>query len=421
MQHRLTILVLGFRGLGTVALGASVIACSAADDSGSRGSFNSGGSSNSPTGGVTTVGSGGSPASNQGGSPGIVVGVGGSSSMAGQTGVGEVCKADTHEGKRVPVDMYFLVDSSGSMAERVQGGSKWEVVSKALTSFLNDPRNTDTGVGIGYFPSAAQGTCTAGQAGCLCIPIINICFSNVGGSCTVGDYATPAVPLVLPPSVTAVIADIAGHQLSGGTPTRPAVEGALQYLNQWAASHPDRKPVLVLASDGDPTGCDRNTPQDIADLAASALAGPHKIQTFVIGVGSSLVSLNLVAQAGGTGQAFLVDTGGDVAKSFSDALEQIRGVATSCDFAIPAEGTSGMAVNPNKVNVRYTANGSGTPTLVTQTFMSDPNNCGSMGGWYYDNPTAPTLIKLCDATCQSLSGGSIQVEFGCDTIVQPPR
>jgi hypothetical protein len=44
-----------------------------------------------------------------------------------------------------------------------------------------------------------------------------------------------------------------------------------------------------------------------------------------------------------------------------------------------------------------------------------------MGGWYYDNPTAPTLIKLCDSTCQSLSGGSIQVEFGCDTIVQPPR
>ena len=53
--------------------------------------------------------------------------------------------------------------------------------------------------------------------------------------------------------------------------------------------------------------------------------------------------------------------------------------------------------------------------------MGDPANCGSEGGWYYDNPSAPTLIKLCDATCDLLSGGSVQVEFGCDTIVQPPK
>jgi hypothetical protein len=141
----------------------------------------------------------------------------------------------------------------------------------------------------------------------------------------------------------------------------------------------------------------------------------------VIGVGRSLVSLNLVAQAGGTGNAFLVDTGGDVAKSFTDALDQIRGVAAACDFVIPEQGTAGMTINPNKVNVRYTPTGASSSTLVTQTFMSDPNNCGSAGGWYYDNPSAPTLIKLCPDTCQSLSGGSIQVEFGCDTIVQPPR
>jgi hypothetical protein len=221
--------------------------------------------------------------------------------------------------------------------------------------------------------------------------------------------------------LSTVINNISAHQLSGGTPTRPAVEGAVQYLNQWAASHPGRKPVLVLATDGDPTGCDRNTPQDVAAVAAGALSGPSAIQTFVIGVGSSLVSLNLVAQAGGTGQAFLVDTGGDVAKAFSDALEQIRGVAASCDFNIPAQGAAGMSVNPKKVNVRYIPTGASTASLVSQTFMNDPNNCGIEGGWYYDNASAPTLIKLCESTCKSLSGGSIQVEFGCDTIVQPPR
>jgi hypothetical protein len=73
------------------------------------------------------------------------------------------------------------------------------------------------------------------------------------------------------------------------------------------------------------------------------------------------------------------------------------------------------------VNVRYTAAGTSTASLVSQVSMNDANNCDAAGGWYYDNPSAPTLIRLCDSTCQSLSGGSIQVEFGCDTIVQPPK
>lgn len=417
------------RSLVAIAFGAGMLACSAdAGDHSSRGSFGNGvtgdgggaasgtarGGSNASLGGSSTV-----PQS--GGSTGRII-VGASAAGApGQAGNGEVCNAETHEGKRVPVDMYFLVDSSGSMAERVRGGSKWEVVSEALTLFLNDPRNAGTGVGIGYFPNAAQGRCTVGRAGCLCIPIINVCFSNVGGSCTVADYAVPAVPLLLPPMAMPVIDNIDARQMSGGTPTRPAVEGALRYLNEWAVQHPDRKSVLVLATDGDPTGCDRNTSQDIAAVAAGALSGPNAIRTFVIGVGRSLVSLNLVAQAGGTGQAFLVDTGGDVAKAFSDALDQIRGVAASCDFAIPTQSAAGMTINPSKVNVRYMATGTSTSRLVSQTFMSDPKNCSSAGGWTYDNPSAPTLIKLCDSTCQSLSGGSIQVEFGCDTIVQPPR
>jgi Mg-chelatase subunit ChlD len=429
MQHQFTPVAGEILGFVAVTLAAGMIGCGATSDDG-RGirpgsSGNAGAGAAPSSSGSQGVGSaqgrGGSSSSQTGGGAGIVVGGASSVGQAGQAGGGDVCHAEAHEGQRVPVDLYFLVDSSGSMAERVQGGSKWEVVSKALVAFLNDPRNGGAGAGIGYFPNAAQGACTAGQAGCLCIPFVNICFSNIGGSCTVADYALPAVPLALPPSVTAVINDINAHQLAGGTPTRPAVEGALQYLNQWAGQHPDRKTALVLATDGDPTGCDPNTPQGIAALAAGALSGPHAIKTFVIGVGSSLVSLDLVAQAGGTGKAFLVDTGGDVAKSFAEALDQIRGVVATCDFSIPAQGGAGMTINPSKVNVRYTATGASASTLVTQTFMSDPNNCTSAGGWYYDNPSAPTLIKLCDESCQSLSGGSIQVEFGCDTIVQPPR
>jgi hypothetical protein len=343
------------------------------------------------------------------------------SSAANQGGEGAVCKALVREGQRVPVDMYFLVDSSGSMAEPVTGGTKWEVVSSALVGFLNDPRNTGTGVGIGYFPMVARKSCMPGQAGCFCIPLINICFSTEGGSCAASDYSTPSVPVALPPPFAAVIGDIGGHDIGGGTPTRPALDGGLQYLGQWAAQHPERKPLLVLATDGEPSGCDPNTPQDVATVAAAALAGPHAIRTFVIGVGRSLQSLDLIAKAGGTDHAFLVDTGGDVAQEFVDALDQIRGAASSCEFSIPGAGVAGQMIDPTKVNVSYTANGNGSPMRVPQTFMGDAMNCDSTGGWYYDNPTSPRSIRLCDATCRSVSGNAIQVEFGCDTVVRPPR
>jgi Mg-chelatase subunit ChlD len=412
-----------------VLFAASAFGCSPTSDSGlesagfdpsknqpanAAGQASSGGSASSP-------GAGGSSAHGAGAGPVIVIAGSPGTNGGASAGGGEVCQAESREGQRIPVDMYFLVDSSASMSEMVTAGSKWDLVSQSLIGFLDDPRNEGTGVGIGYFPTGVGATCSAGQPDCLCIPIINVCLPQVGGSCVVADYAVPAVALALPSIVDAVISNITAHTLAGGTPTRPAVEGALQYLDGWATQHPDRKVVLVLATDGDPLGCDANTPQDIAALAATALAGPHGIRTFVIGVGRSLQTLNLVAEAGGTGQAFLVDTGGDVAQQFADALDQIRGVASSCDFSIPTDTGSQMAVDPNKVNVRYTPTGSTDETLVEQTFNGDPANCGSEGGWYYDNPAAPTTITLCDATCSSLSGGSIHVEFGCDTIVQEPR
>ena len=381
-------------------------------DGGPQGGSSQAGSSSRA--GSSSTSRGGSAA---GGLPDLAV------SMAGDAAGGDsgnaVCSAQVREGQRVPIDMYFLVDSSGSMGDSVSGGSKWDVVSSALIGFLQDPRSADTGVGIGYFPVEAR-SCSRGQPGCFCIPFINLCIATEGGACAVSDYSTPAVQLALPAARARVVSDIEAHEIGGGTPTRPALEGALDYLSGWASQHPERKPLLVLATDGEPSGCDPNTPQDAANIAARALSGPHQIRTFVIGVGRSLVSLNLVAQAGGTDHAFLVDTGGDVAKEFADALDQIRGAATSCDFSIPDASSGDEPIDATKVNVSYIPNGSSSPTRVAQTFMGDPQNCDSNGGWYYDDPAAPTMIKLCDATCQSLSTGSIQVEFGCDTIEQPP-
>jgi hypothetical protein len=380
-----------------------------------------------------TAGSGGGGSGDPGGAVGA--GTGGATGTGPGTGTGTAppileipdagrdaafdpdaaCTGEMREGERLPLDMYFVLDQSGSMSDDVQGGTKWKVVSDSLVGFMNDPANADIGAGIGYFP-ATPPACMQGDPGCVCIPFVNICFATMGGSCTATDYATPSIPLSLPPNHPAVVADIAKHKPGGGTPTRPALEGAMQYVASWATSNPGRKVVVVLATDGDPAGCSQNSPQDVANVAAAALGSQNSIQTFVIGVGSSLTSLNLVAQAGGTNMAYLVDTGGSVGQAFTAALNAIRGQATPCDFTIPAQTSQGP-VDPQRVNVSFTPRGATQAVPVPMTQGGLPANCGANGGWYYDNPMTPKTVKLCDATCQSLQGGKVQLEFGCKTIV----
>jgi hypothetical protein len=331
------------------------------------------------------------------------------------------CGGTLVEPERLPLDMYFLVDSSGSMAEPAGGSNKWDSVTGALVDFLADAQNATINAGIGYFPQDAAPTCTAGQAGCLCIPFINICFSNLGGSCQPADYASPAVPLILPPAPTRLIDDIRAREFAGGTPTRAALEGTYQYLDTWITQNPGRKVVAVLATDGEPAGCPDNEVTKVADVAAAALEGPSRIQTFVIGVGNALANLNQIAQAGGTKQAFLTDVSGDLATEFSAALEAIRGAAGPCVFGIPEGTTGGGAVDPSLVNVRLTPIDEEQPSIIAKTFDGSVGGCDPAGGWHYDDPAAPTRIELCEATCAVAVDARIEVEFGCETVVQSPR
>src|SRR5688572_8091607 len=66
------------------------------------------------------------------------------------------CAEDIHMAERVPLDLVLLVDRSMSMQ-----GPKWDMTTKALTSFVSDPRSAGLGVGLMFFPvSPIEHACT---------------------------------------------------------------------------------------------------------------------------------------------------------------------------------------------------------------------------------------------------------------------
>lgn len=337
-----------------------------------------------------------------------------------------VCGGILFEPERIPVDMYFLVDSSASMAEPAALGTrKWDVMAQALIRFISDPRSASTSMGINFFPA----TTSAAAAPCTPIPLLNICVPTDAdpnlaelGSCAASDYESPAVPVSIPSEPAALIDRIEQRGLAGATPTRAALEGSYRYLDGLAQQNPGRRVVTVLATDGDPTPCEQGSLDpigDVAALAAAALAGPSRIQTFVIGVGQSLANLNQVAEAGGTEQAFLTDTSADLATELTDALEAIRTSATPCAYQIPDSSDRGL-IDPGRVNVRLGASGAETAT-IPMTPDGTAAGCGSEGGWYYDDPSAPRTVELCESTCSAAFNADVELQFGCETIVKEPQ
>jgi hypothetical protein len=367
-------------------------------------------------------GTGGTPtAGGSGGLGGIGVGQGGG------VGGSNTCAAETFSAEPAPLDLYVLLDQSLSMAD----DGKWDSVLSALQSFIADPSSTGVGMGLMYFPvsplhppptncdGSNPNDPTCGLYGpCLGS---NVCFgSYYDDSCSNADYQTPEIPIASLPGIGSTInASLAAHSPPDGgtTPSQPAVEGAIQYAAGWAAANPTHVTVVVLATDGDPSNCSSNTVAGTAAAVEHAFGGTPPVKTFVVGVGSQLGSLNLIAEAGGTGEAFIVDTAADVAAQFAAAMTQIRSTG-QCLVGIPDPQVG--APDYGKVNVEI-ADPSGNEPAIELANVGDADGCDPVeGGWYYDDPDDPERIFLCPASCADVTGVSWDVEvlLGCETIVK---
>lgn len=310
---------------------------------------------------------------------------------AAGNGDGGGCISVTKKAENIPLDMVIGLDTSFSM----DFDDKWTNVKAALESFVTNPSYADLGVGLQFFPIRKQ--------------------------CSVPDYQALAVALGPEAQVaTPITQALDAQMMAGGTPTVPLLQGLIAYLQ--AHPNPAHKPVIVLATDGVPDDAcispvDGETPNTLDNaiaVASAAYAATPSISTFVIGVGSELTALNGIAQAGGTGQATLVDTGGTAQQQFLAALDAARRTAIPCDFAIP----QGSGVDPDETNVVYDPAGAPEQQFV---FVGDANSCAkaSTNGWYFDDPTTPTKVILCDAACDLVKTddrGQVNVVFGCPRL-----
>ena len=358
-------------------------------------------------------------------------GIGGDDDANGNGGVdAPACATSVVSAQKIPLDLFVMLDQSSSMSDSVSGGgTKWQSVTAAITSFVGQPNLDGISVGLQFFGVPPGGaTCstlfcnvTADCGPAACGPcLFNVCtgaFAADGDSCTASDYAIANVEIApLPGVASAITTSMASHSPSTSTPTSAALQGAIDHASAWAHSHVNDAVAVVLATDGDPTECD-TTLADIDAIAAAGLTAMPKIMTFVIGVGSSLPSLNGIAAAGGTTSAFLVDTGGNVNQQFLAAMNAIRGAALGCKYQIPVP-TSGSP-NYGEVNVVYTPGSGSSQTLP---YVMSQSACPAMGnGWYYDNAANPTQIILCDPTCSTVEadqGGSVSIYLGCATVIE---
>jgi hypothetical protein len=348
------------------------------------------------------------------------------------------CVGTKSTGQRQPLDMYIMLDQSGSMMEPAgSSGTKWSAVTHALSAFLEQTGMDGISVGLQLFGLRDPGGLCATSYGNTCRSDSDCgscgpCRRPNGESrmfCTAGYsqescdptvYATPMVEI----GDIATVKTTIGNALQSlpaetYTPTSAALQGAIDHAKEWATSHPRDVVIAVLATDGEPTECDVDL-QHIQAVAAAGAGGSPKVLTFVIGVGDSLPNLNGIAAAGGSSSALLVDTSGDVSAEFLAALNKIRGETVGCAYLIPP-APSGQQLDYAQVNVQFAASAGATAASLVQ--VQSAATCGTLANaWRYDDPMNPKQIILCPETCKAVEAAptsTVDVVLGCQTVIGP--
>ncbi len=324
---------------------------------------------------------------------------------AGGTGQGgmENCKETSAEAKKKHLDMFVVMDRSGSM-----GGTRWNGTVAALTNYWQNAQAGESAA-LTFFPKSG---------------VIS------QDSCNPSHYDPPHVALAeLPGHGPTLISAMTSESPGGGTPTYGPLHATYKMAVDLQDQDKDHVVIVVLATDGQPNGCNlpspitmppgpylpnQNSTTTLAELAGKAY-NYNGVMTFCIAIqGATVTALDQIAKSGGTGQAF--DVTNDVTL-FTQKMQEIRAQALGCEYDIPEPQDGEEEFDPTKLNIKYTPGGMGSAINIPKA--DNQGDCGSVHGWYYDDNTNPSKIYLCPATCtmvQSDATALVELTFGCPTV-----
>ncbi len=403
-------------GLGTsllVALAGVWAGCSGTDNAGIAGTGAVGAGS-----GNAGAGAGGTAASsgNAGASGGGAVGGFGGGANSGGIGAGgptdsgipdvaftydgnlpeeDACAAVTVTAQLVPLDLYVVLDRSGSMVNPSLGNLRWPPVRNALNQFFQSAQAKNIGIALTMFAHPSKSQCSASSYQTPMVAMAPLPGNASGHALTLQNTMNANAPA-----------------LGIGTPTESAMQGAVTFARNHKNANAGRTVAIILATDGIPgAACSGQSASGVQSAIAGGFTGNPSIKTFVIGIDpNSSMKTNITnwANAGG-GQSFDVATSAGSAQ-FLQAMKNIQGSLLGCTFSMPKPSTG--VVQPDKVKVIFTP-GSGGPIQLPRA----TNKAACSGpGWFYDNNTTPTTIELCPASCTTAQGdpnGKIDIELGC--------
>ncbi len=355
------------------------------------------------------------------------------------------CAVSTVQAPRIPANILFVVDRSGSMncnpppydtSEHCEAFpvkqvttqlSKWEITRDALKSAIGAMPSQNS-VGIVYFSNGSS---------------TQLADSN---NCNVVGTPDLTIQQVNPAHITKVNASLDAVVPKGKTPIVGGLTNAYQYIFNGVSL--TGKLYVVLLTDGAET-CNANmipdlvrTQSDSGTMGTVELASSVGIRTFVLGAPGSEPArqfLSSVAKLGGTGakancnwtssdpkvgdchfdMTNVSDAGPTFAQQLNDALEAVSREALSCEFDVPKQTPDGGTIDYTKVNVLF------TPSTGPQETISRDDNapCGSgANGWQYTQGNQK--IVLCGSACDKVKAdtrGSVQILLGCATLILPPR
>lgn len=230
------------------------------------------------------------------------------------------CPAVNFSATAVVPSIQLLIDRSGSMNDAIGNKSRYAAVRDALV-------DSSTGVvtnleGRAYFGASLYST----DAPCPKLYTVPRAMNNRAGIASL----------------------INGQSPGGNTPTGPSIDQAVAEFtaNPAPAGSP---PVIVLATDGLPNGCNGGDGQQ-ASVTAAANSYAAGIRLFVLAVGNGINDSHLqsVANAGAGVTAGQPDAKFYVANTPADlrtAFEDIIGGVTSCELSINGTIDEGQAMN----------------------------------------------------------------------------